>query len=344
MTALETAWYKSPSWSLLLLPLSWLFSIVTRIRRYAYRMGWLTQHEISVPVIIVGNISVGGTGKTPFVVWLVEHLQSLGYSPGVIARGYGANHSKQHSYSLLLCAASKAEDVGDEPLLVFQRCQCPVAVGRNRMESAQILQKQGCDIIISDDGLQHYALARDIEIAIVDGSRGFGNQQLLPAGPLREPPSRLTTVDLVVVNAGIVSVENTTSYSNTLFKAMPASTFVSSYRVETLPLHSVQTHKPASVMTLSDVQLVCGIGNPERFYQAVLRHGINADALTVFPDHHGFTAKDFQPFEHQTIIMTEKDAVKCRDFAESNWYYLPISAEVQPEITVKLAALLEGLR
>lgn len=337
VTSLETAWYKSPSWSLLLLPLAWLFAVITAARRMAYRLGWLKQTTPSIPVIVVGNINVGGTGKTPFVVWLVEYLTEKGFTPGVIARGYGGSHSKHHKSSMLLSAKSTAAQVGDEPLLVFQRCGCRVAVGRNRIESAELLQQSGCDIIISDDGLQHYALGRHIETIIVDGARGFGNSQLMPAGPLREMPKRIRDADIVVINQGTES--QATNQSNrerynelSQLLAGAADTTLGTYCIETLPLKSVKTQQAADVTHLTDVQLVCGIGNPERFQQAIARHGINAEAITVFSDHHPFTAQDFQKFAHQTIIMTEKDAVKCREFAESNWYYLPISAEVSPQI------------
>lgn len=344
MTSLETAWYKKFSWSLLLLPLSWIFSVITGLRRFGFAQGWLKQTRFDVPVIVVGNINVGGTGKTPFVVWLVEYLKGQGFAPGVVARGYGASHSKNSPDSRLLTPTCVASEVGDEPLLVFQRCDCPVAIGRSRVRSAELLMAQGCDIIVSDDGLQHYSLARDIEVVIVDGVRGFGNKQLLPAGPLRESVKRLQQADIVVVNQGTQSSEHAcqSRQLHTYIDSVTAESHVilGHYCVETQALRSVQTQAVANVTSLSDVGLVCGIGNPERFEQAIARHGIQSESLTVFTDHHAFTAQDFQPFEHQTIIMTEKDAVKCRDFAEAHWYYLPITAEVSANVSEAITTLL----
>lgn len=367
MTSLESAWYKSFSWSLLLLPLAWLFAVITFVRRWGYRKGWFKQTQFPVPVIVVGNINVGGTGKTPFVVWLVDYLQAQGLNPGVIARGYGATHSKQHLHSKLLDSTSCADEVGDEPLLVFQRCACHVAVGRSRIESAKLLLEQGCNVIVSDDGLQHYALGRTLEVVIVDAVRGFGNQQLLPAGPLREKPSRLASADIVVINQGTLdrsgdrsgdrSVDRSSDSSgarsgdNSVDTAIEAklqtslgyrqinkviahqaNTTLGCYHIQSLPLQPVSSSTQNYPVEISEAHLVCGIGNPQRFQQAVQQLGITVNSCRTFTDHHGFCAEDFDEFDDQIIIMTEKDAVKCRDFAKSTWFYLPINAVVSPSV------------
>ncbi len=197
---LERLWYRKSGWRWLLAPFALLFAIISGTRRYAYRHRWLKGYCSSLPVIVVGNISVGGNGKTPVVVWLVEQLQARGYRPGVVSRGYGG---KAPHYPYRLDAASTTAQAGDEPVLIARRCGCPVVVAPKRADAVRLLEQSGeVDIIITDDGLQHYALARDIELVVVDGARRFGNACLLPMGPLREPVTRLKRVDAIICNGG----------------------------------------------------------------------------------------------------------------------------------------------
>lgn len=195
---LERLWYRKSGWRWLLAPFALLFAIISGTRRYAYRHGWRKGYRSSLPVIVVGNISVGGNGKTPVVVWLVEQLQARGYRPGVVSRGYGG---KAPHYPYRLDETSTTAQAGDEPVLIARRCGCPVVVAPKRADAVRLLEQSGeVDIIITDDGLQHYALARDIELVVVDGARRFGNACLLPMGPLREPVTRLKRVDAIICN------------------------------------------------------------------------------------------------------------------------------------------------
>ncbi len=311
---LQQQWYRSGPAQLALLPLSWLFGALAFMRRLGYRTGLLNSYKLPVPVVVVGNISIGGTGKTPFVLWLAENLQRLGYRPGIISRGYGGHMNKVQAVNM----DSTPALVGDEPLLLARRSGCPVWVGRDRVATARALLAvhPQCDIIISDDGLQHYRLQRDIEIAMVDGERGYGNGRLLPAGPLREGRRRLHTVDAVVVNGGESSVAGYTM------------------RLEADGLHNLQD----PTKTLQPVELagqsicaIAGIGNPSRFFRQLSGLGLQFDQRR-FSDHHPFKPADLQSLEADVILMTEKDAVKCAAFAQTNWWYLPVSAIVDSEL------------
>jgi tetraacyldisaccharide 4'-kinase len=306
-----TAWYGKSAWIYLLLPLSWLFGALSALRKFVV-VNFL-QQKISVPVVVVGNISVGGTGKTPLIIALIKYLQAQGYKPGVVSRGYGG---KAPYYPYLLNETSRAADVGDEPLLIYRSGKCAVCVAPDRVAAAKKLVEAGCTIILSDDGMQHYALGRNMEIAVVDGQRLFGNQQLLPVGPLREPVSRLKSVDLIVVNN-------------------PASThFLSEYHsvhsmtVQPLGWRAImswQEYDLNSISFNSPIHAVAGIGNPERFYKSLESLSLVFFAHS-FPDHHAFSAQNFEGYG--TVIMTEKDAVKCQDFAMPEWYALIVGANL----------------
>ena len=308
------AWYGKRRWTLLLLPLLVIFVLLAHVRRY-----WIlryTQKRLITPVIVVGNISAGGTGKTPLLIALVKKLQQQGFNPGVISRGYGG---KATHYPYLLNSTSTAAEAGDEPITIYQQTGCTVCVGPDRVATARFLEDQNCDVLLSDDGLQHYRLGRDIEIAVVDGQRGLGNGWRLPVGPLREPESRLKTVDWVVVN----------SPSDDFVLPGLEDLFYVPMQICAQDLINLQTGEkvPASELSLTQVNAVAGIGNPQRFLNTLTGLGIAAE-LHEFPDHHAYTASDLQFANQLPVVMTEKDAVKCRKFAQSNWFYVPINASL----------------
>lgn len=301
------AWYGKARWTLWLLPLALLYRVVSNLRAL-----WLKnfgQKKIPVPVIVVGNITVGGTGKTPLLIALVTHLQKRGLKPGVVSRGYGG---RSEEYPLLLNEQTRAQESGDEPLTIFQRTGCPVCVGSDRVASAHKLIAAGCNILLSDDGLQHYRLGRDIEIVVVDGIRGFGNGFSLPVGPLRESVARLASVDLIVVNSANSS------------PAIPYTFHTMS--MQPVALQSLTDSKTEVFFPAGEaVHAVAGIGNPERFF-TTLRQLQWQPVPHVFPDHHDYEASDFQFAETLPVVMTEKDAVKCRAFAKDDWFFLQVAA------------------
>jgi len=308
------AWYGKRVWTFLLLPLLAVFIPLAYFRRY-----WIqryTQKRLVTPVVVVGNISVGGTGKTPLLIALVKWLQQQGFTPGVISRGYGGN---ANHYPYLLTAVTTAAEAGDEPVTIHQQTGCAVCVGPDRVATARILEDQNCDILLSDDGLQHYRLGRDIEIAVVDGQRGLGNGWRLPVGPLREPKARLKTVDWVVVNSPA---------DNFVLPGLEDLFYVP-MQICTQDLINLQSGEKISAAEFNSVQVnaVAGIGNPQRFLNTLTQLGIAAE-LHAFPDHHAYTESDLQFANTLPVVMTEKDAVKCRSFAQSHWFYLPITASL----------------
>ncbi|ABM02743.1 lipid-A-disaccharide kinase [Psychromonas ingrahamii 37] len=299
-------WYRPVTWAWLLLPLALLFKMISFCRRLAYQKGFFKRYKSKLPVIIVGNISVGGNGKTPFVIWLCEMLITVGYKPAVISRGYGG---KSNHYPLLVGDHIKGHEAGDEPVLIHKRLGIPVVVDPNRKNAVKYIEQHFlADIIISDDGLQHYALQRDIEIVIVDGKRRFGNQHLMPIGPLRENLSRLNSVDFVVNNGGQQVNEITM-----LLKAQNCQ------RVD---------GETAQLSSGVQVNACAAIGYPQRFFDTLNQQQFEILKAVGFNDHHAFSKDDFTQFEASIpLLMTEKDAVKCTDFAQPNWWYLPVSAE-----------------
>lgn len=319
-------WYKKSIISYLLLPFSFIFIIVISLRRFYYQVlaqKFKTQEIIPVPVIIIGNITVGGTGKTPLVIHLVEFFKSRGYKPGVISRGYGGESKK---YSLLVTSKSKVKEVGDEALLISRRTQCPVVVGPKKVESAKMLySNNNCNIIISDDGLQHYALQRNIEIAVVDKDDDFGNKFCLPAGPLREPLRRLKQVDFVV--------NNNSEYNMFL---------------EPVIFYNIKNQactKAIDEFKNQTVHAVAGIGKPEKFFQTLSKLGIKV-IEHQFPDHYLFKAADFLFIKNsrsEIVIMTEKDAIKCDTIIDSdNCWCLKIIVRLSGEFEDKLENKLEA--
>lgn len=318
-------WYQETLHPILflLIPFTALFSILALMRRWLYRVGLFEVPAISVPVIIVGNITVGGTGKTPFVMWLAHFLQEQGYRPGIVSRGVGGVKQRQPRQ---VNVHDQPEQVGDEALLLAQHAKCPVVIGIDRVAAANfLLQHSNCNIIISDDGLQHYRLKRDIEIVMVDGERRMGNQWLLPAGPLREPTTRLNAADFVVVNAG----GEQDQFSMVL---RPVELVSVANANQTMELQPGQT-----------VHAVAGIGNPQRFFSSLEK--LNFTVIPhVFPDHYLFTSQDIQFADDLPIIMTEKDAVKCKTFANQNTWFLRVSADVSPALTTALTRCLSSIR
>jgi tetraacyldisaccharide 4'-kinase len=315
----EHYWYSNNLVALVLLLLSWLFCGVVALRRYAYRKGLLPSYRLRVPVIVVGNITVGGSGKTPLVLWLVEFLREAGYRPGIVSRGYGGN---SNSAPRAVNAGSDPMEVGDEAVLLARRCACPIRVAPDRVAAARDLPVE-CDVIISDDGLQHYRLRRDIEIAVVDAERGFGNGHCLPAGPLREPLRRLQEVDLIVNNGK----RDGAGYTMLL---------------QELALHNLHNESLTSYATDfhgQKVHAVAGIGHPARFFAHLRRLGLDV-IEHGFPDHHAFTAGEIEFGDGAPVIMTEKDAVKCRRFAKPHHWYMPVQAELDIAFGKQLLALL----
>ncbi|HNJ86994.1 MAG TPA: tetraacyldisaccharide 4'-kinase [Agitococcus sp.] len=314
--ALVKAWYQG-HWALTLLkPLSLLYRAITTVRRFAYQQGYLASQRFDLPVIVVGNITAGGTGKTPLTLAIVEFLKQQGYRPAIVSRGYGG----QTEYPAQVTINSTAQQVGDEPLLMFLQSQVPVVVAPKRAQAVAYLQdKQLADVVICDDGLQHYALARDIEIAVIDGARGLGNGQLLPEGALREPPSRLNSVDFIVVNGQ--------GYTHP--QAFQMSLKPSEWQMVG-DFANKQPPKPSQT-----IHAVAGIGNPERFFKQLEQQGFTL-IEHAFADHHQFTAQDLDFSDKLPIVMTAKDAVKCQAFAKDNMWQVPVVAQLSDEFYQQL--------
>lgn len=324
MNWLVNSWYQPSPIRWLLAPLSGLYRIIIAFRRYMYRHGVLKSTSLTVPVIIVGNISVGGTGKTPVVIWLAKQLQQAGYHPGIISRGYGGKLPQQ---AKVVTKDSLASHVGDEPIIIFRQTTCPMVVGANRVAAGQkLLDSYDCDVIISDDGLQHYALERDIEIVVIDGKRKFGNQYCLPAGPLREPLSRLKNVSILIHNGS----DSDVAHNMQLIQSMAVNLVDSTI---TRPIENFKT---------TEVHAVAGIGNPTRFFDQLTAKGLK---LTPHPfaDHHPFELTDIDFGDQKPILMTEKDAVKCQHFANKNMWYIPIEATISGKLNQYLLDTLAGL-
>ncbi len=321
MHYLEKHWQAVTPLSLFLLPFSWIYGLAAFINRQLYRLKLKQPKRLPVPVIIVGNITVGGTGKTPLVIWLAQQLRQAGFHPGVIARGYGGS-SRQ--WPLEVLAGSDPDEAGDEPVLLARHCRCPVFAGPNRAQAAEtLLARYRCDAIISDDGLQHYRLARDIEIAVIDGIRRFGNGHYLPAGPLRERLGRLNEVDARVVNG----------------ESSPGEWSLNLIPKGFCNLQSPETRVEADHFAAAPVHAVAGIGHPRRFFDQLRAAGLRI-IEHPFPDHHRFQPADFNFSGGAPVVMTEKDAVKCRRFAGANYWYMAVEARPDPQLAKLILNLL----
>ncbi len=337
---LALCWYgRCPTWfvpvhALFAIPLSFLFGLIAGLRRAFYRRGWMRVQRLPVPVIVVGNLTVGGAGKTPLTLALVEWLRAAGYTPGIVSRGYGGNARLPEPVT----ARSDPVQVGDEPVLLARRAGCPVWIGRKRPDAArQLLSAHPeVDVLIADDGLQHLALARDIELVVVDAARGFGNGRLLPAGPLREPLFRLALVDAIVING-----EET--------PALPATP--PHFRMRINGSQFVNLAHPDCQVTaahfLSDqagdsLHAIAGIGHPERFFRQLAHLGLEVSPH-AFPDHHAYAAADLPA---GCVLMTEKDAVKCAALGEqtarSDLWFLAVDADVEGGLQPLIIKLLNA--
>jgi len=318
----DSMWYGKRPIALLFIPLSWLFFLIIYVRKFLYSKGWKASVRVAAPVIIVGNITVGGTGKTPLVIWLAQLLEKAGYRPGIISRGYGGIAS---SWPQQAREDSDSRVVGDEAKILARRAGCPVAVGPHRANSAQaLIEHHGCDVIVSDDGLQHYAIQRDIEIAIVDGERRYGNSYLLPAGPLREPVERLKEVDMVVCNGLASGAEFPLRVEGKLAINVLDQTIT----------------KPLEEFKEQHVHAVAGLGNPSRFFSHLKKFGVLFEPH-IYPDHYEYTQNDITFTDDKLVMMTEKDAVKCTEIADENCWYVPIRAQMTEKFGLTVLSLLQ---
>jgi len=315
--SLDYYWYNKGIVAFILLPLSLLYCTVVKIRKYLYRVSILKHHRLPVPVIIVGNINIGGTGKTPLVVYLCSLLGRNGYHPGIISRGY---KGKAEVWPQSVTSSSDPSLVGDECVLLANKTNCPVVVGPDRVAAAlRLLETTNCDLIISDDGLQHYALDRDTEIVVYDAQRQFGNGYCLPAGPLREPVKRIQSVDFVVSNGD----SQTADFTMHLLMSCAVN------------LNNQELTSSLEKFKKSQVHAVAGIGNPERFFNQLTRAGL-VIIRHPFADHRDFIESDLNFDDDLPVLMTEKDAVKCRKFTTHNHWFVPIEATIGEAFDNKL--------
>jgi tetraacyldisaccharide 4'-kinase len=289
--------------------LSAVFLLISFVRKALYRFNFLKSFKLKVPVIVVGNITSGGTGKTPLIIYLANELKKNGYHPGIISRGYGSKSAGVIEVS----QKSDVAEAGDEPMLIKKHTHLPVFVSKDRVSAAMALVKKHkkIDVILSDDGIQHYRLKRDLEVLVIDGARKFGNGFLLPAGPLREFSSKLKTVDAIVCN----------------HKKVIDGSYLMKYKGHFLI--NLKTNKKMHLnnLRLKNIHAIAGIGNPDSFFDYLKTFSIVFNSST-FQDHYGFSKKDFRSMNDKNIIMTEKDAVKCQNFSRNNFWYLPVAAEV----------------
>lgn len=319
MAGIESYWYRNSPLHLFLLPVSGLFRALLGLRHLLYRSHLLPSFKLPVPVIVVGNISVGGTGKTPLTLSLAQHLIEQGYQPIIVSRGFGGQMQQQ-----AVTANSNPQQVGDEPALMAQRKLCPVWVGRDRVLTIKraLQAHPQCDLVLCDDGLQHYRMQRDFEIAVIDGIRRFGNGHLLPAGPLREPISRLKSVDAIVINGGAPQ-QTKNQYAMKLTGAV-------FYNL----CHPEKTASAADLQALR-LHAVAGIGYPQRFFDHLQAMGIAATPH-AYPDHHPYIASDFAYPACDALLITEKDAVKCVPFADERFWVLRVDAQIDPALIAHL--------
>jgi tetraacyldisaccharide 4'-kinase len=322
-------WYGEAPVPLAAALLESLYRAVTWLRRGAYRSGLIRARRAQVPVVVVGNITAGGTGKTPLTLAMVARLRDAGWNPGVASRGHGR---RDESRARWVEADTDPELGGDEPVLLARLGGVPVRVDRDRVAAARALVAAGCDVVVCDDGLQHYRLARDLEIEVIDGRRRYGNRRLLPAGPLREPPERAADCHFRVVNLGDAEPEGEDAgagFGEWAMRLVPGAA---------QPLLGGRP-RPLAAFTGQRVHAVAGIGNPERFFTMLRRAGI-AVVPHAFPDHHRYVADDFAFGSDLPVLMTQKDAVKCAALATARFHAVPVRAELPEAFWI---ALLERL-
>ncbi len=326
---IAAGWQTRGPTAVLLLPLAGLFALAANLRRLAYRLGWLSSVKLPVPVLVVGNITAGGSGKTPLVLYLARELVRHGWRPGLISRGYGGSATGVEAVS----PQSGAMRVGDEPLLLARRSGCPVYVGRDRVAAAQALlaAHPECNLLIADDGLQHLRLARDIEIAVMD-ERGLGNGWPLPAGPLRECPARLAAADALVLNGAASPPPGIAP--RRLFRMRLVG-------ARWRNLHDPQRTCDAGSLRGRALRALAGIGHPARFFRQLEEMGLQAETQ-AFPDHHAFRPSDLDLRGAEALLMTEKDAVKCQAFAPPETWVLPVDAQLDPDLAHWVLEKLNG--
>ena len=333
MRLIEKVWFfqHSAKWLLvpLLLPLTAIFWLLSAARRLCFQLGLFNSYAIDVPIIVVGNIGIGGNGKTPVVLYLVEQCLAQGVKVGVISRGYGG---EAPHYPYLLNENSTAKEAGDEPFLIYQRHNIPVVVGSDRVASAKLLVEQGCELILTDDGLQHYRLRRDLELIVIDSKRQFGNGLLLPAGPLRESLWRLKTVDALIFNGEM----NTEIKSLKIENILKINMILAASKVVNLKTDQCLTITDFQQTYLSEnnqyINAMAGIGDPSRFFKTLTDIGFSLHKTVGFVDHQEYNENQFTDFSDEIpLLMTEKDAVKCKNLAKENYWYLPVDAQIQQQ-------------
>ena len=315
-------WYEDYYLASWLSPFSYLYIDIVRFRRFLYRQGFIKSQRFPVPVIIVGNITVGGTGKTPLVIWLAQQLQQAGFKPGIVSRGYGGNSDH---YPLMVDKNTLTQQAGDEAVLIANKTACPVAVSPLRTDAVQLLlETKNCDIILADDGLQHYALQRDIEMVVIDGKRRFGNNFFLPCGPLREPQERIREVDFVVINGGQPQDEEVLM----TFTASIAVNLVTNEQRKLTEFNSQNCHA------------IAAIGHPQRFFDMLATFGLKTENH-IFADHHIFKKPHLNFKDNLAVLMTEKDAVKYHEFASEQHWAVPIQPQLPPSFFNQLLTLIK---
>ena len=327
-TIWERLWYGYHPVAQLLAPIGYLFNLIVKTRRWCYRVGLFKKNHFPIPVVVVGNITVGGTGKTPLVIWMANHLRGLGYKPGIISRGY---KGKSKQWPLVVNDQLDMDLAGDEAAMILQRTKCPMVIGPNRREDViRLLNNFDCNVVISDDGLQHYALERDIEFIVADGARGFGNGMMLPAGPMREPKSRLKEADYIITNG----------------TQLPGSVPMQVRGSSLYNLHNQSDRQELADWRGQKVHAVAAIGNPERFFDLLRNNGIEVIEHR-FEDHYDFKQTDILFEDGLPILMTEKDAVKCKkyinDLTASRYWYLPVEAHLPNDFIEKFEKHIESL-
>lgn len=319
-------WFGKSLFYLLLIPFSWIYSLINACNRISYQYGWRKIKRFSVPIVVIGNLTIGGNGKTPVVLWLVEQLQHRGWKVGVISRGY---KGKSNKYPIIINNNSHSRECGDEPILIWKRTGVLIAVSPKRSDAVSALLKyqKSLDIIISDDGLQHYALFRDIEWVIINSVLRFGNGYCLPAGPMRETANRLNTVHAIIVNG-----------SN--YDVLPGEVPMQLNLVAAI---NILTGERKSLDFLKNVVAIAGIGYPHQFFTTLRKYGIFPIKTISFSDHHVYSENMLSSLtkEHEILLMTEKDAMKCLDFAHKNWWYVYVDVKINHINTKKLLYTIE---
>jgi tetraacyldisaccharide 4'-kinase len=323
-------WYEETPGVSVLQPFSWVYGAAVSMRRKAYERGWVKSHGVGKPVIVVGNLTVGGTGKTPLTIWLASHLRQRGYEVGLVSRGYGRERGGLRTVT----SESSWQEVGDEPLILHQRTGCVTLVASDRVAGARALVGLGAKVILADDGLQHLRMRRDCEIVVVDGARGLGNGRVLPAGPLRESGVRAQVADALVVNGGAEGEP---------VRGLPAELAAAALRLRLRAAHARQMagagqEQPLEAFRGRPVHAVAGIGNPQRFFADLRARGLEL-IEHPFPDHHALAAADLDFGDGLAVLMTEKDAVKCRQLAGPRHWYVPVAADFSEADSRRLLAL-----